>query len=530
MKDNAIFLYGPSGAGKSTAGKLLAAALNLPFLDLDLEIEQKAGRSIPEIFAHDGEAAFRREEKAALRIAAAAHPIGVVALGGGALLDDEARAIAENAGRVVVLRASGDLLASRLRADAIRRPLLAENLEEKLHDLLVKRSAHYQSFPLQIDTEHLTPAQSAWQVQVLMGMFHLQKMGAYDIRVQPGILDHAGELLALRGLKGPIALVADEHTAALYGSRVQSSLQAAGFAVQSITIPAGEQYKTIQTVTELWGQFLSAGLERGSTVLSLGGGVISDMAGFAASTYLRGIRWAAIPTSLLAMVDASLGGKTGIDLPQGKNLAGSFHSPSLVLADPEVLKTLPVEELRSGMGEVLKHGLIADAHLWAECIALPDPVRWADAWPDLAEIVRRAVAVKVEVIEQDPFEKGWRAVLNYGHTIGHAIETVSNYTLRHGECVTIGMVLEARISESLGLASPGLADEISRGLKQLGLPTEMPAGVNQSAVLHAIGYDKKKAGGQVLFALPLKIGAAKIGIQVDEQRRKDALVSGTARS
>lgn len=530
MNHDAIFLYGPSGAGKSSAGKILAASLDLPFHDLDAEIEVEAGRSIPEIFKSEGESGFRTREKKALQAVVNHHPIGVVALGGGALLAEDCRAIAEAHGCVIVLRAENARLAQRLQADTNERPLLAENVEEKLKNLLAKRAEHYNSFATQMDTTTHTPAQTAWQIQILLGWYHIQKMGAYDILIRDGGLDHLGQWMAERGLKGPLALVCDSHTGPLYAARAEVSLMNAGYTVHKVEIPAGELHKNIQTITHLWDAFLQAGLERGSTVVALGGGVVTDMVGFAAATYLRGIKWAAVPTTLLAMADASLGGKTGIDLPQGKNLAGAFHPPSLVLADPQVLRTLPAGELNSGMGEVLKHGLIADPLLWQACVKLSPPSQWEQAWPDLNEIVRRAVAVKVEVIEQDPLEKGWRAVLNYGHTIGHAIETVSNYTLRHGECVAIGMVIEARISEALGLAQPGLADEISVGLKKLGLPWFVPEGLDQSAILGAIGYDKKKSAGQVLFALPVKIGEAKIGIQVDEKRRKDALISGIARS
>lgn len=530
MKKDAIFLYGPSGSGKSSSGKVLAENLGWPFHDLDAEIESKAGKPIPEIFKLEGEAGFRKREKEALREAISNHPVGVVALGGGALLDEECRGLAETTGVVLVLQSSGQQLARRLRADTNQRPLLAENLEEKLVELLRHREPHYLSFQEALDTEQLSPAQSAQQIQIHLGLFQVKKMGRYDIRVIPGGLDKIGEMMAERGLLGPLALVDDSNTGRLYADRVITSLENAGFTVNHITIPAGEQYKHIQTITDLWDQFLQAGLERSSTVVALGGGVVSDLAGFAAATYLRGIRWVALPTTLLSMADASIGGKTGIDLPQGKNLAGAFHPPSLVLEDPEVLKTLPVEELRSGMGEVLKHGVIADPLLWDACIHLPEPSMWKDTWPDLTEIVRRAVAVKVEVIEEDPYEKGRRAVLNLGHTIGHAVETISNFNLRHGECVAIGMVLEACISESLGLASPGLAEQIASGLTHLGLPTAIPDNLDREAILQTIGYDKKKSGGQVLFALPIRIGEAKVGIQVDEQRRKDAIISGSARS
>ena len=251
MNDNAIFLYGPSGSGKSTAGKLLADNLCLPFHDLDLEIEAQSGCSIPEIFKQEGETGFRKREKDALQSITQSWPVGVVALGGGALLDSECRKIAEGTGDVLILSAAGSQLVHRLRADPNQRPLLAENLEEKLFELLHKREDHYRSFAFHLDTGNLAPAQTAREIQMMLGLFHLEKMGAYDIHVQPGGLDHIGEMMQVRGLKGPVALVCDSHTRDLYANLVQTALEKSGYNVACLPVPAGEQYKNIQTVTDL---------------------------------------------------------------------------------------------------------------------------------------------------------------------------------------------------------------------------------------------------------------------------------------
>jgi shikimate kinase / 3-dehydroquinate synthase len=530
MSDRAIFLYGPSGSGKTTVGMLLARSLALPFHDMDVEIENHFGKSIPQIFSSDGETGFRRKECEVLQLLLKEPQVGIVALGGGTLLEPANRSLVESVGPVLVFTASSSQLASRLQADEHKRPLLADNLEERLVELLKKRDEHYRSFPLHMDTGHLTPYEVTRQVQIRLGMFHLNSMGGYDVRIQPNSLDHVGALLSRRGIKGPLALVSDGNTGRLYSSRVKRSLEQAGYVSCEISIPAGEEHKNIQTVQDLWGEFLRNGLERRSTILALGGGVVSDLTGFAAATYLRGVPWVVLPTTLLSMADASLGGKTGIDLPQGKNLAGAFHAPSLVLADPETLKTLPVDELRSGMGEIVKHGILSDPVLFQLCKRLSNPSDWASAWPDLTEIVRRAMAFKVDIVEADPYEKGIRAILNYGHTIGHAIEKVSNFSLQHGEAVAIGMVLEAHIAEEMGIAVPGLTGEIENVLTNLGLPIRIPVGLEQEAILKGMGVDKKRSGGQVLFALPVRIGEAKFGIQVDEKRRKDALIFSTARS
>jgi 3-dehydroquinate synthase len=514
MNSSLIFLYGPSGSGKSTLGRLLAQNLGLSFFDLDAEIEQSSGMNIPQIFTSEGETGFRKREHAELQRLSAL-PEGVIALGGGALLDADSRARVEANGRVLLLDASADVLAARLRNDRNQRPLLASDTDRQLAKLLARRKEHYISFPAQLNTGALTPEQAAWQAQVQLGVFrvHTSPTSSYDVRVQCGGLDELGELLQQRGLKGPIVLVSDENVAPLYARRAMHALEQAGYETHLAIIPAGETHKTMNTVTSLWQAFLTAGVERSSTIVALGGGVTSDLAGFAAATYLRGVPWVAVPTSLLSMADASLGGKTGADLPQGKNLIGAFHAPRLVLADPQVLSSLPPAELRSGMGEVVKHGVISDPELFRLCPqALTEPAAM------LEEIVRRAVAVKIRVIEADPYEQGWRAVLNLGHTIGHAVELVSGFKLRHGEAVSIGLVSETRLAEHIGLAQPGLSQQISIVLSSLGLPVEIPGDLDTDQILHAMGTDKKRAGGKVRFALPVKLGEARVGVEIENLR------------
>lgn len=517
-----LFVYGPPGSGKSTVGRLLAEALGLPFWDVDAEIESLSGMSIAEIFAQEQEHGFRRREKAVLSRLLSQEK-GVFALGGGALLDMESRAQVEAAGPVVFLAAPVDTLVERLGIKADQRPLLANpqvestgagsmGLRARLVGLLAGRAGHYASFPLAVETAGQSSEEVAWQAQVLLGAFRVSGMGpGYDVRVQSAGLDQLGAALQLRGIRGPLALVSDANVGAIYGSRAMHALRSSGYAVQSITIPAGESHKNLQSLTHLWEAFLAAGIERGSTVLALGGGVVGDLSGFAAATFLRGVRWVAVPTSLLSMVDASLGGKTGVDLPQGKNLVGAFHPPALVLADPTTLFTLPEGELRSGMAEVVKHGLIDDPALFDLCAQ-----GWGGFQHDWGEIVRRAMAVKVRVIRSDPYEQGWRAALNLGHTVGHAVELASGFRLRHGEAVAIGLVVEARLAERLGLAEPGLSEQIAAVLSRLGLPAKVPPRLSREVILHAMGVDKKRAGGQVRFSLPVKIGETRLGVAIED--------------
>jgi 3-dehydroquinate synthase len=528
-----IFLYGPPGSGKTSVGKVLAENLALPFVDLDQLIEDQAGMTIPQIFENQGEDGFRQLEKKALQ-EVSKMDWGVIALGGGALLDRESRSRVEHSGSICCLSASEEVLLERLGTAVVERPLLVNAGDRtpeygRLVDLLGERSQHYASFANQVETDKRTPDQVALEAQIILGSFHLRGMVSqpavskvddigsgrpfplgYDVRISSA-LDNLGEALRLRGLSGPIALVTDQNVAEHYLARAEKSLQAAGYSSRSMVIQPGETSKTMSTVSHLWQEFLEVGLERKSTVVALGGGVVGDLAGFAAATYMRGIPWVNLPTSLLAIADASLGGKTGADLPQGKNLVGAFHAPQMVLTDPSTLQTLPRAELSSGIAEVIKAGIIGDAELFDICAH-----GWEMIEADWDEIIPRSMAVKIQVIEADPYEGGLRAVLNYGHTIGHAVEKVSNYELRHGEAVAIGMVAEARLAEQIGMAQQGLADEIKDACTQFGLPVDIPGDLPRGDILEAMQVDKKRSGAKVKFALPKRIGEVIPGIEVSD--------------
>lgn len=505
-----IFLYGPSGSGKSTIGKLLAQSLDLPFLDLDAEIEKVVAKNISILIFEDGEKAFRDIETEILGRSV----VGidkVIALGGGTLLRKKNRTLVENVGQVFFLDTNQETLFKRLSRDANKRPLLDGNLETSLKKLLKERQAHYASFPKQIEASD-TPAQVVWNIQRAIGRFRLRRMGSgYDAVVLDGGLDHCGEMLKKNGLSGSMLLVSDTNVAPLYAERVLQSLKTAGLRVGLLVIPAGESNKSIETISLIWQACLDGGLDRKSTIISLGGGVVSDQAGFSAATYMRGCRWVVLPTTLLAMVDASIGGKTGFDLPEGKNLIGAFYPPQFVLADPVVLSTLPDRELRAGLSEVVKHGVIADPDLFDFCSR-----GWERTIRHLPELVRRGLAVKAQIIEEDPYEQNIRASLNYGHTIGHAVEVVSNFDLLHGEAVAIGMVIEARLAERMSIACSGLSDRIAAALSELGLPIAIPQHFNREDIILAMKKDKKKSDGIVRFALPRKIGEVEVDIAVGD--------------
>jgi len=497
---NHIFLYGPSGTGKSTVGKVLANNLNLPFVDSDLVIETHAGMSIPKIVEEQGMETVRDLETTALKQIVHAQE-SVIALGGGALLREENRKLVEDNGRVVLLTAEPSTLIERLQNDPNERPLLAGDLRSKLTAYLEGRAEHYASFPLKIHVDTKSVEQVVFDMQVILGRHHLSAMGEYDVVV--GQISNLPFENAL--------IVTDENVAKFHLEKIQTTLGIS----RSIVLPAGEEYKNLETVSRLWKSFLEAGLDRKSTVIALGGGVIGDMTGFAAATYMRGINWIGIPTTLLSMVDASLGGKTGIDLPEGKNLVGSFHPPKLVLADPSLLLTLSERELVSGMAEVVKHGVISDPGLFELCTRGMD---WVKA--NLEEVVKRAMAVKIKVIEEDPYEKGFRAALNLGHTVGHAVELTSKFELRHGEAIAIGSVVEAKYAERIGVAKKGLADTIVHAMSAVGLPIQIPDEMPRDEIIRAMRVDKKKNAKAIRFALPAEIGRVEL---VDVNDLEDVL-------
>lgn len=480
-----LFLYGPPGTGKTTIGQMLANNLRLPFIDLDRVLESNADMSISQIMETQGESAFRELETEALKNLPSEE--SVIALGGGALLRNENRQFAESNGKVVVLMAELDTLLKRLNEDSSKRPLLADKLESKLATLLAKRREHYASFGSKLHADNKSPEQISREIQTSLGRHHLSAMGEYDVVV--------GQIANLSYNNSII--ITDENVAKHHLKKINIG--------KSIIIPAGEEHKNLETVSNLWKSFLENGLDRQSTVIALGGGVICDLAGFAASTFMRGIDWVAVPTTLLAMVDASLGGKTGFDLPQGKNLIGSFHPPKLVLVDPSLLLTLSDRELCSGMAEVVKHGIIADPELFGECAK---GLGWVKN--NLEEIVKRAMAVKISIIEQDPYEKGIRATLNLGHTVGHAVELASGFSLSHGEAVAIGIVTEARYAERIGIARKGLAEKIADTLSALGLPIQLPRELPREDILRAMRVDKKRQAKSVRFALPVEIGKVEL--------------------
>jgi 3-dehydroquinate synthase len=326
------------------------------------------------------------------------------------------------------------------------------------------------------------------------------------IVIGDGLLDRCGAELreALPGRR--LAIISDDTVAALYASRVVAACAPAPVSV--LTVPAGEASKTRKSWTRLTDEMLDGGFGRDSAVVALGGGVVGDLAGFVAATYMRGIPFVQMPTSLLAMIDAAIGGKTGVDTRAGKNLVGAFHHPARVIVDPRALATLPIAHVRNGLAEAVKHAVIASRAEFEWIAAnLAALLGEGGPAPAIAErLVRKHIEIKSSIVARDERESGVRKTLNFGHTIGHAVESLSGYALLHGECVAIGMVVEARIAALAGVADASLAGTVAALLREAGLPTALPSSMTPVAVLEATRADKKARGGSVEYALPAKLG------------------------
>ena len=339
---------------------------------------------------------------------------------------------------------------------------------------------------------------------------------AYEIAITPGGLTQLGSHLSQLNLGKKVLLVSNPDIYDYYGEQASNSLHEAGFVVFHHLIPAGERHKTLESIGKIYDVALENHLERSSTLVALGGGVVGDMTGFAAATWLRGVNFVQVPTSLLAMVDASIGGKTGVNHPQGKNLIGAFYQPRLVLIDPQVLKTLPEKEFRAGMAEVIKYGIIWDAELFKQ-LEQSDRLDRLNTVPEelLQAILAHSCQAKADVVSKDEKEAGLRAILNYGHTVGHAVESLTGYsTVIHGEAVAIGMVVAGDIAAQMGLWSADDAQRQNDLIRKAGLPTRIPTGVDIEAIIETLQTDKKVKAGKVRFVLPTQIGAATVTDQV----------------
>ncbi|MCL4424118.1 MAG: 3-dehydroquinate synthase [Firmicutes bacterium] len=513
-----LILIGFMGAGKTKVGQFLARRLNLPFFDLDREIERRTGLSIPAFFSQYGEAAFRQVERDILAsLFSTDNASFVLATGGGAVLEPENRRRLWAGGTVIYLEASPEEIIRRLQ-DKSDRPLLVvsgagnEAVTQALRltrakELLARRAPLYEKAHLRVDTTGLTAEEVTEKILMMLNRETRQMrvdLGerSYDLVIANGVLDQVGQRLAGLPVSRKVMVVSNATVSSLYGEKTTSSLEGAGFAVNWALVPDGEEAKTLPWLSFLYDQAVAARLDRRSPVIALGGGVVGDLAGFLAATYLRGVPLVQVPTTLLAQVDSSVGGKVAINHPKGKNLIGAFYQPWLVLIDPATLRTLPTREVRAGLAEVVKYGVLQDESFLEFLEGNVPAILGLEA---ILPTIDFSCRTKAAIVSLDEKEEGRRAILNFGHTIGHAVEAVTGFSqYRHGEAVAIGMVGASYLAEKRGWAH-GLTARLQRLLEGLGLPTTI-AGLRTEELLSAMGYDKKALEGRLRLVLPQAVG------------------------
>lgn len=554
MDKQAIILTGLSYTGKTVVGRAIAQMLGWPFVDTDdLVVNLAEGKSIPDIFAEWGEARFRGLEKQAVGQACSRGKV-VVSTGGGAVLDAGNRAMLAGAGVVFWLDAKPSTIYHRMLHDQeqsenpVVRPLMhGEGALERITALKESRLAYYTAAAdWTVPTDTLDQSEVVAEVLRMYGRLkgrlgkpaggipvlsedpndateptpHGQGLpvtttgaaavvstnsGSYPVFVGNRTLNTLPAKLKSLGLGGTAYIVADSNVAAHYGERTEALLRDAGFKAETYVFPAGEASKTLDTAIGLYEWLIERRAERRHTLVALGGGVVGDLTGFVAATYLRGMPFVQVPTTLLAMVDASIGGKTGVNRSAAKNLVGSFYQPRMVLMDVELLRTLGDRERNEGWAEVIKHAFIRDTSLLRSMEANIDKLQALE--PRItAQVVAASAAIKADVVSQDERESGVRAILNFGHTIGHGLEAAGQYdALLHGEGVAIGMVGAARISHRMGLLSSDEAGRIEDDIQRFGLPVRASS-LDLDKVRAAMKLDKKVANSVNRWILLPRLG------------------------
>jgi len=538
-----IFLIGLSGSGKSTVGRILAQKLNKPFFDLDALIERECGESVSAIFARCGEEFFRSCESRILAQVAQTEGNAVIATGGGVVIKPENRSLIRSSGVCVYLLVDPEIALERLNtqlsnrlaqgeAPEIRPLLVGSDPLKVLQQLLDDRSKWYEDAHFTCSTQG-KPAERVAQEIIAMfissgelvehpHILFVQRVNVgqgYDVVVDWGGLGRLGQNLKMLGLPPRVFLITDSNIRDLYASTVMGTLSYFGFDPQLYTISAGEVSKSQSQLSAIYDWLIEHHAERGEAIIALGGGVVGDLAGYAAATYLRGVPLVQVPTSLLAQVDAAIGGKTGVNHPRGKNLIGAFYHPRLVLVDPATLLTLPKRERTEGWAEVVKYGIILDTKLIAQLEENADALREFTHPPAtlLCQIVARCIALKAGVIEEDEREEGRRTILNYGHTVGHALENVAGYgELLHGEAVSLGMVVAATMARQAGMFPKSGLIRQNKLLKALGLPVTYTGHVQVKDILSAIQLDKKVAHKQMRWVMPQRLGDVTVTSMPDD--------------
>jgi 3-dehydroquinate synthase len=545
---NNLIITGFSGTGKSLVAIKVALRLNWDFMDTDDEIVKQTGKPIAEIFRQDGEARFRELEREMIRKACQQRQT-VIAIGGGAIVDPQNYELLAKVGLIVCLEAKPETICERLFRDAASslgrevRPLLAvDNPLERIRQLKASRQPYYAKADWTVHTDGLSISEvaeeviRAWRLLRRTDSCQLSAFGdkdiaclvetatqSYPVFVGYGLLDKLGEKMKQADLSGTANIISDENVFSLYGSKVEGILKNASFVVNSFVVPPGEETKSMGYAIKIYDFLVEHRAERDDVIIVLGGGMVGDLAGFVAATFLRGMPWIQVPTSLVAMVDASIGGKVGVNHPEGKNLIGAFYQPNLVLADPQTLTTLPQRELTSGWAEVIKHGLILDKEYFEFLESNVNKLTKLE--PELlTRAIARSAAIKAQVVSQDEKEReGKRTILNYGHTIAHGLEAATQYKrFLHGEAVAIGMMGAAKLSQRLGLLPSTAVERQQALLQKFGLPTSLRTKrsnlkLSLAGVTRAMELDKKVRGKAIRWVLLKDIGKVVIRSDVPQE-------------
>ena len=564
-----VVLIGFSATGKSVLAPLIAHRLGWDAIDLDDEIERAAGQTIPEIFQAEGERGFRAREHRAV-CDAVARDCMVIATGGGAWLHAENRALLADDGFVVTLEARSGTIEARYAAaeedSTEERPMLAgADRRRRIETLKAARQPFYALSDLTVHTDdHVEDAVdyivSALQLRagaVLQSESRLREMrngpgvdpppihdygpdvgcivetelAQYPVYCAWGLLERSADVLERVNLPGRVFLIVDDAVFDSHGATALGAMEQAGRAVETYRVPSGEASKSLATLSLLYEWLSSHRAERRDVIFALGGGVITDLAGMAAATYLRGMPLVHAPTTVLGMVDAAIGGKVAVDLPSGKNLVGAFYQPRAVVADIAALATLRSRELRSGFAEVIKHGFIRDRSMLdllddsADVLLNPAAAISDESRRQLlVDVITRNQSIKAAVVSADERESDVRAILNYGHTLGHAIEAVTGYsTVLHGEAVAMGMVAVAEMGNALGLIDKALVTQHRRLIERFGLPTQSPPGLGRAEIVEAMSRDKKVIGGKQRWVLLESIGSPIVRDDVPQEIVSEAI-------